>query len=90
MTRPQNISRLTDKIIPNNLKTNIFLYFDNFLIVSNNFNRHIEVLKLIVKRFREPRLTNDVGKSQFFMEEIKYLGPLIGKELIKTDLEKFL
>lgn len=38
-----------NKVIPNELKTQVFVYFDGLLIVSNNFVHRVEVLKLVGK-----------------------------------------
>ncbi|XP_037899719.1 uncharacterized protein K02A2.6-like [Glossina fuscipes] len=59
---PQTMSSLMDKVIPNELKTEVFVYLDDLLIVSNEFVHHLEVLKLIAKRFRETGLTINVEK----------------------------
>lgn len=44
--------RLMDKVIQNELQTEVFVYLDDLLIVSNNFEHYKYVLKLVAKRFR--------------------------------------
>lgn len=62
---PQTMSRLMDKVIPAELRTEVFVYLDDLLIISESFNRHLEVLRLVARKIRESGLTINVEKSNF-------------------------
>lgn len=49
---PQTMSRLMDKVIPPSLRTEVFVYLDDLLVISESFERHLEVLRLVARRVR--------------------------------------
>ncbi len=38
------MSRLMDKVIPANLRNEVFIFLDDLLVVSSSFERHMDVL----------------------------------------------
>lgn len=85
---PQTMSRLMDKVVPANLRSEVFVYLDDLLIVSDTFARHLEVLREISNHIRSAGLTINVEKSKFCVREVRYLGHLVGNGVIQTDPEK--
>lgn len=85
---PQTMSRLMNKVVPPELRNEVFVYLDDLLIISASFERHLEVLSIIAKRLRNSKLTINVGKSKFCVNQIKYLGHVIGNGVIQTDPDK--
>jgi len=85
---PQTMSRLMDKIVSPHLRTKVFVYLDDLLIITETFDEHIQVLQEIAMRFREAGLTINVEKSKFLRNEVTYLGHVIGNGHIKTDPDK--
>ena len=43
----QRLCRLMDKVIPSELKDRIFVYLDDLLVVSPDFNKHMEMLQIV-------------------------------------------
>lgn len=84
----QSMCRLMDIVIPHEFHDRIFVYIDDLLVVSPDFESHIELLQLVADRLRGANLTINVEKSKFCLKEIKYLGFVIGNGCIKTDPEK--
>lgn len=82
---PQTLCRLMDKVIPSILRDYVFVYMDDLLVVSKDFDEHLERLKTVAKCLREANLTINVRKSKFCMKEIKYLGHIVGHGCIKPD-----
>ncbi|KAH8338672.1 hypothetical protein KR074_004555 [Drosophila pseudoananassae] len=68
------MSRLMDKVIPANLRNEVFIYLDDLLVVSSDFERHLDVLSEISLHIRRAGLTINVGKSHFCMKSVRYLG----------------
>lgn len=81
----QSMCRLMDLVIPSALRQSIFVYIDDLLVVSADFNTHIERLKTVANRLRLANLTINVEKSHFCMSSIKYLGHIVGNGTIKPD-----
>lgn len=85
---PHTMCRLMDKVISPQLRCAVFIYLDDLLIVSDTFERHMEVLSIIAKELEKTNLTINVEKSKFCLTEVKYLGHVIGNGIISTDPEK--
>ena len=41
----QRLCRLMDKVIPQRLRTNVLIYFDDLLIIAPDFDMHVRILK---------------------------------------------
>ncbi|XP_044573282.1 uncharacterized protein K02A2.6-like [Drosophila ananassae] len=63
------MTRLMDKVIPASLRNEVFVYLDDLLVISDTFNKHLEVLETVAKRIQEANLTLNVEKSKFFTEQ---------------------
>ena len=82
---PQNISRLMDKVIPSRLRENVFIYLDDLLVCSSDFESHINLLSQVATCLKAAKLTINVGKSKFCQKEIRYLGYIVGNGCLKVD-----
>jgi len=71
---PQTMCRLMDKVIPYSLKTYVFVYLDDLLILSQSFDDHLFHLLEVAALLRKAGLTINVKKSQFGLAKVKYLG----------------
>lgn len=85
---PQTMCRLMDQLIPNDLRHSVFGYLDDLVIVSENFEGHLEILVRIASQFRKANLTLNISKSKFCVTKANYLGYVIGQGGIATDPEK--
>lgn len=84
----QSMCRLMNKVVPHQYHDRIFVYIDDLLICSPDFESHIELLSVVATRLRLANLTINLEKSKFCLTEVKYLGFIIGDGCIKTDPEK--
>lgn len=85
---PQTMCRLMDSIIPPDLRHCVFGYLDDLIIVSEDFETHLEILVRIASQFRKANLTLNISKSKFCVTRVNYLGYVIGDGGITTDMEK--
>lgn len=85
---PQTMSRLMDKVIPSRLRENVFIYLDDLLVCSHDFQSHIKLLSEVASCLRAAKLTINIGKSRFCQKEIRYLGYIVGNGCLKVDPEK--
>lgn len=81
---PQTMSKLIDRIIPAYLRSEVFIYPDDLLEVSDTFERHITTLGELASHLHRSGLTI----SKFWLKEIQYLGHIVGHGTIATDPEK--
>lgn len=85
---PQALCRLMDRVIPNSLRDEVFVYLDDLLIVSDTFEKHMSVLSTVAIKLREAGLTINVEKSKFCLKEVKYLGFVVGNGTLMVDKDK--
>lgn len=85
---PQTMCRLMDIVIPYHMKSYVFVYLDDLLIMSKNFEEHMGHLQEVASQFRRAGLTINVKKSSFCIREVKYLGYIVGEGSLKVDPEK--
>ncbi|KAH8311558.1 hypothetical protein KR044_006893 [Drosophila immigrans] len=60
---PQTMSKLMDKVIPPNLRNEIFIYLDDLLVISETFEKHVLVLRSLADRLSQAGLTINVEKT---------------------------
>jgi len=81
---PQTLCRLMDQVIPAHLRTIVFVYLDDLLVLSDDFDSHMVLLQEIALCLRKANLTINISKSKFRMEKIKSLGFILGNGTLKT------
>lgn len=84
----QTLCRTLDKVLPSRLRDNVFLYLDDLLVCTEDFESHIKILNEVAMCLRKANLTINLDKSKFCMREIKYLGFIVGHGTLQTDPEK--
>lgn len=84
----QTMCRLMDRVIPTQLRENVFVYIDDLLVVSPDFDSHMICLRKVAECLSKANLTINVDKSKFCMKEIHYLGYIVGNGCLKTDPDK--
>ncbi|MCO5557160.1 hypothetical protein L7F22_010719 [Adiantum nelumboides] len=64
------------------------VFFDDVIIYSKTIEEHKEHLKVIFQALRDNKLYVNQKKSEFFLQEIQYLGHIISNNGIRMDLAK--
>ena len=64
------------------------LYVDDILILSKDFQTHLDHLSQVLERLRKANLTLKPEKCQFAKKSLTYLGHVITKDGVKVDPEK--
>lgn len=85
---PATWQRLVDKLLGAELEPNAFVYLDDIIIVSDNFEKHIEILDEILNRITSAGLTLSREKCKFCLPELKYLGYVVNSQGLLVDPEK--
>ena len=76
------ISQILDNI------PSVICYQDDILIMSSDHKSHEVTLSTVLSTLRDNGLKINVDKSQFFIEEVKYLGHIFDKNGVYTDKNK--
>lgn len=84
----QRLCQLMDKVFPSTVRSKIFVYLDDLLVVSKTFDEHLVLLSDVANRLRNAGLTVNIAKSRFCYKEVKYLGHIVGHGTIRPDPEK--
>ena len=66
----------------------VLLYLDDILIMSKDFQSHLQHLKKVLSRLRDANLKVKIQKCQFFTQEVRFLGYLLTPFGIKCDARK--
>ena len=85
---PASWQWLIDKILGPELEPQVFVYLDDVIIVGNDFDKHLEVVKTVIQCLREAGLSNNWEKSKFFRSELWYLGYIVDKDGLWVEPDK--
>lgn len=80
--------RFIDNVVGDDLSSNCFVYLDDIIIVSKDFDHHMEILTKILNRLMEAGLTINFEKCHFCLPELKYLGYIINRDGLQVNPEK--
>ncbi|MCO5610884.1 hypothetical protein L7F22_065126 [Adiantum nelumboides] len=84
---PATFNRMMDRIFrPHRSYTGVF--FHDIIVYSKTLEEHKEHLKKVFEELHRNKLFINGKKSEFFLQEIRYLGHIISKDGIKMDPEK--
>lgn len=79
---------LVDRVIGCDLEPECFSYMDDFVIATDTFERHLEVLQTLLTRLNNAGLKISAEKSFFRRDSINFLGYIIMPEGVKCNEEK--
>lgn len=85
---PQTLWQLMDMPIPYNLKMHVFVYLDDLLVVSQDFDQHMTHLLEVATQLRKAALTINVKKNSFASNKEKYLGYTVGNSFLRVNEDK--
>ena len=85
---PATFQRLMDKILRPFINKFVVVYLDDITIYSKIFEEHCNHLQAVFNKLQEANLKLNIEKCFFFLNELKFLGHIIGKDGIKPDDEK--
>lgn len=84
-TAAQAMQKLMDRLFHDEC---IFIYLDNKIVVSENFEDHIKALEKVHHKLSSARLTVNMGKCCFCRPSLKYLGFVVDSKGLRTNPEK--
>lgn len=81
---PATFQRLVDRV----LCAQSDLALDNTVIYSNTWEEHLQYLKVVFECLHSAGLTVNAAKCTFTKAEIEYLSYVVGKGVIKPQIQK--
>lgn len=85
---PATWQRLIDRVLGLDLEPYVFVYLDDIIIVTQTFDKHLEVMKEVFERLTKAGLTVGRDKCKFCRPELKYLGYVVNSSGLHVDPEK--
>src|SRR5215469_14205068 len=85
---PATFQTLMHNILKPHLDKFVLVYIDDILIFSKTLEKYLQHLQQILEILRQYKLYAKLEKYEFLKEELDYLGFLITKNRIKTQLCK--
>ncbi|MCO5602187.1 hypothetical protein L7F22_056315 [Adiantum nelumboides] len=80
-------NRMMDRIFQP-LRRCVATFFDDMIVFSKTEAEHMEHLRAVFKMLQKERLVVNGKKSEFFMEEIRFLGHIVSKDTVRMDPAK--
>lgn len=84
----QVLCRLMDKVLGVDLEPYVFVYLDDIIILSDTFEKHIQLLDEVAKRLSNGGLTININKSKFLQKQVEYLGYVISEQGLQINPER--
>lgn len=85
---PATFQRLADTVLGPDLLPYAFVYIDDIIICTPTFEKHTEILRLVLERLYEAGLTVSRDKCHFCRPQLKFLGYVVNREGLHVDPEK--
>lgn len=79
------LCRLVESVFNIDTEPEIFAYIDDFIICSESFERHIELLQIVSTKMKDVGLAIGLKKSRFCMRKLKFLGHMIDENGLSID-----
>lgn len=85
---PATWQRFIDCVLSNDLEPYVFVYLDDIVVVTQEFQKHLSILREVFSRIRSAGLTVSREKCIFCKPELKYLGYVIDRNGLHVDNDK--
>lgn len=83
----QTQQRLMDKLF-HSVEDNVWAYLDDIIVCSSSFDRHIKLLRQVIKILKDANITVNIDKCRFARASLRYLGYIVDKDGLRTDPDK--
>lgn len=85
---PATWQRFIDNVLGMDLEPFVFIYLDDAIIVTQTFEKHLEILEEVFKRLAAANLTLNKDKCRFCQPELRYLGYVVDANGLRVDPDK--
>lgn len=81
------MQRLMDTLF-GDLDGTVFVYQDDLIVVSEEFEEHMELLSTVASRLKRANLSINFEKSGFCLRDMRYMGYIVDELGLRPDPEK--
>ena len=85
---PASFQRFINEVCREHLDIFIITYFNDILIFSKDYNKHIEHIRKVLKKIKNTKLQLKLKKCEFYVQETEFLGHWITTDSIQIDKYK--
>lgn len=85
---PATWQRLIEQVLGADLEPHVFVYLDDIVIVTETYEKHLEILEEVFTRLIDAGLKVSIEKCQFCRPEMKYLGYVVDRNGLHVDVDK--
>jgi len=85
---PSTFQSLMNHLLKPYLRKFVLVFFDDILIYSCTWAAHLQHVDLLLQLLRKHKLFVKMSKCSFGVEEVEYLGHIVGREGVKVDPKK--
>lgn len=85
---PATWQRLIDTVLGPELEPYVFVYLDDIIVISPDFDIHVKTLSQVFDRLYAAGLTVSQDKCKFCRPSLKYLGYIVDANGLRVDPEK--
>lgn len=85
---PATWQRFVDKVLGPELEPYCFVYLDDVIIATPDFDTHLKTLREVLERLTNAGLTLNKEKCQLCLPELRYLGYIVNRQGLSVDPEK--
>jgi hypothetical protein len=85
---PSLFERIIQKTLAELLWNGVINYLDDFIVYTETFEQHIELLKKVFEKLRTANIKLKLSKCNFAKSEVEYLGHIISENTIKPSPNK--
>jgi hypothetical protein len=88
MNSPSAFQRAMDQVLGELKWKSVMCYVDDLIIFSKTIEEHLVHIEEVLNKLKEAGVYSKLGKCQFGVKEIKFLGHVVSSEGIKADSDK--
>jgi hypothetical protein len=66
----------------------IVVYLDDILVYSKTYEEHVQHVRYVLTALRDADLRIKAEKTEFYKQEVKFLGYIVSREGLKMDSKK--
>ncbi|XP_055590950.1 uncharacterized protein LOC129743032 [Uranotaenia lowii] len=85
---PACMQRCMSIVLGHDLEPWVYVYLDDIIILSNSFDEHVRLIRVVAERLTRAGLTINLEKSKFCKTHIRYLGYVLSEGGLSMDVSK--
>lgn len=85
---PATWQRFVDRVLGADLEPHVFVYLDDVIIITQSFEKHLEVLHEVLRRLSHANITLNQDKCHLCKPQLRYLGYVVDSHGLRVDPDK--